>query len=88
MSDVLIRGIPPRVHRQIQRLAEADNLSLNQYLVRQLVEMVKKNGEEEAEEERRKDVFQRIEELRERLYRKYGKMEDSTKLIREDRDSR
>lgn len=88
MSDILIRGIPSRVHHEIQRLAEMENLSLNQFLVRQLVVMVKRNGEKEAEEERRKDVFRRIDELREELYRKYGRFDDSTKLIREDRDSR
>lgn len=88
MSDVLIRGVPPRVHREIQRLADREDLSVNQFLVRQLVEMVKNNRDQKTEEERRKDVFRRIEEIRERLYRKYGKMEDSTKLIREDRDSR
>lgn len=88
MSNMLIRGIPPRVRREIQRLADREDLSVNQFLVRQLVEMVKNNRDQKAEEERRKDVFRRIEEIRERLYRKYGKMEDSTKLIREDRDSR
>lgn len=88
MGNMLIRGIPPRVHREIQRLAEEENLSVNLFLVQRLIEMVKKNGAEKAEEERRKEVFHRIEEMREKMRRKYGKQEDSTKIIRELRDSR
>ena len=88
MSDFLIRGIPPKVHREIQHMADDENLSVNQFLVRGIMEMVKKMGEQKAEKEKREEVFRRLEEIREKLQRKYGSFDDSTKLIREDRDNR
>jgi hypothetical protein len=41
---------------------------------------------DEAELRRRDEVVRRIDELRERLFLKYGTMPDSTDLIREDRE--
>lgn len=39
-------------------------------------------------ERRQKEAFKRIDKVRKELHEKYGKFDDSTKLIREDRDSR
>jgi len=88
MADILIRGIPLRVRHEIQRLAARKNLSVNQFLVERIMEMVKKNGDQEVEEERRKKAFRRIREIREELYRKFGLQDDSTKIIRHFRDTR
>ncbi len=88
MSNLLIRGLPPRVHQKIQKLAVVENLSVNQEVIR-LISMALEQAETEKEREaRRRDAFQRIREIREENYRIYGLSEDSTKLIREDRDSR
>ena len=88
MSDYLLRGIPFQIQKRVQRLANSENLSINQALIRLVSEALKVREEKEEGEKRRSDVFRRIDEQREKLYRKYGMMEDSTKLIREDRDSR
>lgn len=88
MSDLLIRGLSREVHRQIQKIAEEENLSVNQLLVRLLVHAVRRTQEKKEEQGRRREAFRRLEEMREKLHKKYGKFDDSTKLIREDRDSR
>ena len=38
------------------------------------------------EEAKREEWFRKVDELREHLYQKYGKMPDSVDLIREDRE--
>ncbi len=88
MSNLLIRGLPPKVHQKIQRLAIVENLSVNQEVIR-LIAMALEQAEKDREiEERRAEAFRRIREIREENYQKYGLSEDSTKLIRKDRDSR
>ena len=87
MSAILIRGLSPSIRSRIQRLASDENLSINQAVIQLLksaLTQLEKNWEENRE---RKDVFDRIEKLRAELHEKYGKFDDSTKLIREDRDS-
>ena len=75
MNTMLVRGIPPKIRREIQQMADAENLSVNQLLIRMIKEAVEASKKQKG-----------IEELREQIYRKYGLHEDSTKLIREDRD--
>lgn len=87
MSNFLIRGIPSRLQRQIQQWADKENLSVNQLFIRLVREAIGSRKKMEEEEEKKKDVFQRIEELREKIYRRHGLLDDSTKLIREDRDN-
>ena len=86
MSNFLIRGIPPRLQRQMQQWADKENLSVNQLFIRLVREAIGSRKKMEEEEKAKEDVFQRIKELRERIYKRNGKMEDSAKLIREDRD--
>ena len=88
MNDaLLIRGLKKNVRQQLQKLAMRRNLSLNQMVI-QIIEHSLQNLEDDHEmERRRKNVFERVRELREELHLKYGKFDDSTKLIREDRDS-
>ena len=88
MGDVLIRGLSSRVRSRIQKLAKSENLSVNQVFLKLISLSVERLEKEEEEEERRKEAFHRVAELREELHRKYGKFEDSAKLIREDRDNR
>lgn len=88
MSDILVRGVSPKIHRELRKLAEARNLSLNQAMIHWLHRIVEdENGHKEKDEERAK-TFRRIREIREANFREFGLSEDSTKLIREDRDSR
>ena len=92
MCDMLIRGVPETVRRQIRRAAEKKNTSVNQILlnvIKTTFEKRQKAKETEKEkDELEKAAFRRLEELRERLYQKYGLQEDSTKLIRHFRDTR
>ena len=88
MSDVLVRGIPKMVHHRIRRFAKRENLSLNQALIQLIVGAMKRLEEKDEEEERRAQAFERLERLREEIRKKYGRQEDSTKLIREARDER
>ena len=88
MSALLIRGLTPQMRRQIQRLADRENLSLNQAMLQLLKTALELKEEKADEEENRRDVFERIEKLREEISRKYGKFGDSAKLIREERDKR
>ena len=88
MSAILIRGLSPAIRRRIQKLAFHENLSLNQAVIQLLKTALERMEKREEEEQRRKEVFERIEKLRAELHEKYGKFDDSTKLIREDRESR
>lgn len=87
MSNFLVRGIPPRLYREMQNWAETENLSLNQLFVRFVHEAVEARKKANKVEEEKKDVFQRIEEMREAIYKRHGLLKDSTRFIREDRDS-
>lgn len=88
MSDMLIRGLPPTARRSIEEIAHEENLSLNQIVIRLIQEAIEQKRKAEEDEEQREKVFRRLDAIRERLHRKYGTFDDSTKLIREDRDSR
>lgn len=88
MSNVLVRGLPTGVCKEIQRVANTENLSMNQFLVSLITKAVREMERKEEEEKERAAVFERIEKLREKMYKKYGLFYDSAKLIREDRDSR
>ncbi|GEM_PF-2193665 len=88
MANVLIRGIPETVHRQIEKIAKEDDLSVNQMMVQILRTWVKQEAEKRKKSEDQLDVYQRIEKLREKIRQKYGVQEDSWKLIREAREER
>ncbi len=88
MSDMLIRGVSGRLRRLIARLATSQNLSINQKTLRLLEDAVKREQGQDEEDEERANVFRKIEKLREELRAKYGKQEDSVKLIRQMRDER
>lgn len=88
MADIILRGLAKQTHSKIQRMARSENLSMNQMVARLLLKAIAVTEKEREKEKERTDVFRRIDELRERMYHKYGLFEDSAKLIREDRDSR
>lgn len=87
MSNIIIRGLSKRIHQRLQKLARSQNRSVNQTLLEILQTEIDRMEGRVNEEERRAQVFERVKKLREEIRRKYGKQEDSTKLIREDRDS-
>lgn len=87
MSDLLVRGLSPRIHRGILKMAEAGDLSLNQMVIRLLAEAVEMKETQNGVQKRRSEAIRRIEKLREELHRRYGHQEDSTKIIREFRDN-
>lgn len=88
MANVLIRGVPELVHKQIEKIAKKEDLSVNQMMVQILRDWVKQEAERRRKDEDRLDVFLRIEQLREKIRKEYGVQEDSWKLIREARDER
>lgn len=88
MGDILIRGVPRQTRSRIQRKAESQNLSMNQFLLRFIQENLREEETEEEKRRRHEEAFRRMDEIRGRLRRKYGRFDDSTKLIREDRESR
>ena len=88
MSNLLVRGISPIVYRKIQKMAQKENLSMNQAIIRLIASGLEGVETEEEREKQLRETFRRLKEIREANFRKYGRSEDSTKLIREDRDSR
>jgi hypothetical protein len=88
MSNVLVRGLPENVHRRIQKMADEENLSVNQMLVQLVVMAIDVSEKQKRRDERERDAFRRLTQFREEMYRKYGMLDDSAKLIREDRNSR
>jgi plasmid stability protein len=87
VSNLLIRGLSDGVRRKIQRLAAAENLSINQEVIRLIVMALEQAEGKKEMEERRAEAFRRIRELRKQFHQKYGMLDDSTKLIREDREN-
>lgn len=87
MADVLVRGLPDKIHKQIQVMARERNLSINQTLVHLLRIALTRMEQETKEQGEREEIFARAERLRKEIARKYGRFDDSWKLIREDRDS-
>lgn len=88
MSNILLRGLSPARKRDIERLANSKNLSLNQMFLEVIKAGLERWDKEREAETRRLDVFRRIRKFQKEMGRKYGKFEESWKLIREDRDSR
>jgi hypothetical protein len=88
MSNVLVRGLPEKVRIRIQKMADGENLSVNQMLIQLIVTAINISEKQKRRDEREQEAFRRLDEFREEMYRKYGMFDDSAKLIREDRDSR
>lgn len=84
MANILLRGIPKTLHKEIEEIAHSENLSMNQLLLRLISEGLKTKEKRERE----KEAFYRLNQIREELHEKYGLSEDSTKIIREFRDHR
>ena len=86
MSALLIRGLSVQDRRKLQKMAESQNVSMNQWLVR-LIHSEFHKAETEAEKEaEHKAAFRRIRELQREVAKKYPFQEDSTLLIRQMRD--
>ncbi len=88
MSNILVRGLPPKIHRKIQILAEEGNQSINQIMIQLVTWAVEKKADGQRAEDKRAEAFRRIREFQNQMYQKYGVQEDSTKIIREERDRR
>lgn len=75
MSRTLI--ISDELYARLEREAQVRGLSIER-----LIEEWERN---EANLLQRKDIVRRIDDLRERLFSKYGEMPDNTELVHEDR---
>jgi len=85
MSDLLIRGLPQSIHREIRELAKEQELSINQLLIRLIRQAIDYAEMKKDRKERQEKAFQRINEIREEIHKKHGLLDDSTKIIRERR---
>ncbi len=92
MPTVLVSSMPAKTYQEIKRRAKYENVSLSQEVIRLVLfaldEKEKKAIQEMEQEKEKGDVFEQIRVLRERLHAKYGKQEDSWKIIRKMRDER
>ena len=86
MSAMLIRGMRSRMKLQIRRYAKSKDLSTNQALLSLINMAFETMNSEEEKENQRKQAFQDIRQLHQEMRRKYGRQDDSAKLIREMRD--
>ena len=86
--NILIRGIPVMIYRKIQKKAEEKDLSINQMLNRFIVDAMEGEEKKREQEEQRREAYHRIKQLQAEMGRKYGTFDDSTKIIREMRDTR
>ena len=78
MANLSIKDLPDTVHSELKRVARSQGRSLNSYVVSLLEASVE-------ERQRRKMVREGREEFREFLA-SLPRLNDSTRLIREDRD--
>lgn len=88
MWDVLVRGVSERTRVKVQRIARFENLSVNQVIIQFIKEGAEREEKQKDDLRRHAEAMKRLKEIREEMHKKYGMMEDSWKLIREDRDSR
>lgn len=88
MANILIRGLPERMHREIEEVAASKNLSVNQLLLQWIREAVQYDEERKESKKRQEEAFRRLEAIRKEISKKYGRQEESWRLIREDRNSR
>jgi hypothetical protein len=69
--------VPDEVYEQLEKLADTHGAANVECLLAQLWD---------DELRRRREVGRRIDELRQRIFDKYGYLGDSVELIREDRE--
>ncbi len=87
MSNFLVRGVSERVTTKVRRAARLKNLSVNHILVKYINEGAEREEKEKEALQRHAEASKELRQMRKEMYKKYGMMEDSWKLIREDRDS-
>ncbi len=88
MSALLVRGLSVQDRREIQKMATAQNVSMNQWLMNVIHDELQRTKSGKEKELRQKKAFQRIRELYEIMRRKHGMQEESWKMIRRMRDER
>ena len=88
MKNILIRGISREFKHSLERFVSSGNLSMNQTIVKVLISGIQRHQRKKEEKRCREEAIRRIDEIREEIYQKHGWLDDSTKYIRQDRDSR
>jgi len=63
-------------------------VSINQALIQLITKAIEERKDKEETEQERTEIFERTRRLRDEIRKKYGTFDDSTKLIREDRNNR
>ena len=88
MKDVLVRGLPAKIHERLQNLAKAENLSLNQALLKLIIAALEEIDSKREAERERAEAYSRLLALRAKIKAEHpGTFEDSWKLIRKDREN-
>ena len=88
MPTLLVRSMPAGAYRKVKTMARKENISLSQEVIRLVLFALSEKEKKEMEEKDRNNAFQQIRSLRKEIYAKYGKQEDSWKIIRRMRDER
>ena len=88
MPQLLIRDLSMNAYRKIRTLAHKENVSLSKEAARLLDESLKQREEKEMGKKEEEEAYQRLLARREEMRNKYGKHEDSSKMIREMREER
>jgi plasmid stability protein len=82
MAQIVVRGIDDEVMRQFKERAKQQGKSAEQAVRDLIADAVRDN-------QRTTGALARLDEIRERLYQKYGELpQTAAEMIREDRDSR
>jgi plasmid stability protein len=86
--NILIRNFPEKIHRKIKSRALANKRSFNQEILSFYLDHLGCLENNEERKQKHEEAFRRLDELREKIRKKYGRTEDSTKIIRHFRDTR
>lgn len=78
MANLSVKDVPEPVYRQLKEAAQAEGRSLNSYLVSLLTADAEERNRRKRMRENRNDFRRFVESL--------PRMDDSTPLIREDRE--
>lgn len=88
MANMLIRKVSTSVHHVIKKNTSKNYLSMNQGMIFFMIAIMKQLQKEREECRKHQRAFEQMEKIRKELFETYGTFDDSTKLIREDRDKR
>lgn len=70
--DILVRGLPPKVLREIEEQAKEERVSVSDLMLKLIQEQLGRYEEERKKEAERIEMLRRLEKIRRRLRRSRG----------------